>query len=150
MSDQPSDSWTLTDILAIWGATAATVALAWNIFRDRGDKAKLQVTACIGYLPADEVACVTMSMTNTGKRALTVVSWGGQFTKSQPKRYFHVIHDIRLGGSELPKKLDCGEQANLITTNLDEIAIPTLDKMYVSDSTGKKWYISKRDRNDLR
>lgn len=153
MSDQLSqNAWTLGNVVAICGVVFAAIAVLWTIYRDRGDKARLQVTAGIGLLtaPAGMPACMTMNITNVGKRPVTINRWGGQYTKSQPKRYFHVVHDTSLGGSELPKKLDSGEAATLIITDFREIAVPTLDRMYVADSTGKKWYISKKNRNELR
>ncbi len=153
MSHQLSqNAWGLSEVLGICGVAVAAIAVLWTIYRDRGDKAKLQVTASIGFLtaPADMPECMSLNVTNVGKRPVTINSWGGQLTPDHKERNFFVIHDPSLGGSELPKKLDSGEAATLITTGFRDITVPTLDNMYVADSSGKKWYISKANRNELR
>src|SRR5215467_13559957 len=88
---QPKTS-TATDFLAIWGALLATGNVVWTVFRDRGDRGKIRLTAMVGKIvggPAileDKKDYVLLTITNIGKRPIKITHVGGRFRRGTQHR----------------------------------------------------------------
>ncbi|MBI4489060.1 MAG: hypothetical protein HY694_08230 [Deltaproteobacteria bacterium] len=68
----------LTKFLAVWGAIVSTIALTWNVIRDRHDRGILKLNTMIGKMYPDHTDrdYVVLTITNVGRRPILVMSWG--------------------------------------------------------------------------
>jgi hypothetical protein len=93
-------TWSLTTILAVWGAVVSTATAIWSIRKDLRDKVKVKVTAslrCIGFREGDgqpymanpgmniagmsDRLYVVVSVANVGRRRVRWTGWGGKYKK---------------------------------------------------------------------
>ena len=147
----------VTLCLAIWGAFLSSVTLGWNLYRDLLDHSKLQINARVRRivqsadgkwyavnhdLPvvgASEQLFVIISAVNVGRRPVVWEGWGGNYHKPvNGKTSFAIIP------WNLPKKLDEGEFHSERTDLGDDLrpASENVKRLFIWDTTGKKWKIS--------
>jgi len=73
---------TLTDVLAVWGATVATLILFWDIikWKTSGPKVSFSVSPNMHVLGSshmpDDKRYISVCVTNTGDRATTITNLG--------------------------------------------------------------------------
>jgi len=135
-----------TGFLAVWGAILSTVALIWNLVRDSRDKGRLKIDAMIGKIYPDHTDrdYLVVTVTNVGKRPLLVKGWGGMKRKkaSQPR-------GLMITPRGLPRMLRESEYHIEYTHDLKILDADT-ERIYVWDSSGKEWALSKRQLKELR
>jgi hypothetical protein len=92
---------TLTTFLAIWGAVVSTIAIAWNVWRDVGDRAKLDVICYVGHIVGDsDHLKLVYRVTNAGRKPAVLTHIGGNFGE---RKHFMVPT------TDLPKTLQPGD-----------------------------------------
>jgi len=139
-------------VLGIYGAIAATLTAGWNIhsgFRDRGRlKLELRVKRfernSIGEEIEKPVDCLEgtqlhLGVVNTGRRPITVTAWRGV-----PRRPRSNDADIRFHEVMCRKLLNETEQCSLVSRDLVEAFTAGLRRMYVIDSSGRRWYVPRK------
>jgi len=135
----------VTKFLAIWGAIVSSIAITWNVLRDIRDKGRLKIDAMIGKMVPDHTDrdYLVITITNIGCRPVLVKGWGGMKKKSTKgaRGLFIVPRD-------LPRMLKEGEYHIEFTEDLS-ILSPELEKIYVWDSTGKEWRVTRKNLKRL-
>ena len=122
----------LTTVLAVWGAVVSTIAIIWNIVRDREDRGKLKVMCypgqLVGGIEPDEKTYLVYHVTNVGRRSVVVTHIGGAFADDQ----HFMIPNTR---ARLPHTLKPGEYLSECTdiSILDE----SPQALWAIDSLGK-------------
>ena len=96
---------TLTTLLAVWGAVVSTVAIAWNVWRDVGDRAKLSVICYVGVMidpmnSGNRPLRLIWKVTNVGRKAAVLTHIGGAYEKRT---------NFMVKVMDLPKTLQPGE-----------------------------------------
>jgi len=135
----------LTTFLAVWGAVVSTAAIVWNVRRDLVDRGKLRVTCYLGHLqggfgPEDPRLHLVYSVTNTGRRPVTVTHIGGAVTK---ERHFMIIPR-----GELPRTLQPGEAVLEYSDDLSVLDEAPL-ALWAIDSIGKHWKVPRKPLRQL-
>jgi hypothetical protein len=157
-----SEPITLTGLLASYGAILSSIGLGWNLYRDLRDRARVKVKMHIRRLvrgPDGKVYQVTPDMpvegataqlflvadvTNVGRRPVKWMGWGGKWhTPRNGKDTFVIVP------THLPIMLAEGDSSSEMTTEL-EGASGDVKRLFVYDSTGKNWYLSRRALKQLK
>jgi len=142
-------------VLGIYGAIAATLTAAWNIwsgFRDRG-RLKLElrlkrfVRNTIGEpieMPVDSLKGSELHLTvvNVGRRPIRPDTWHG-IPRQRPRGAV----DITFGEAMCRRPLNETEQCSVVCRNFVGAFTSGLRRMYVTDSSGRRWSVP---RNRLR
>ncbi|MBI3933376.1 MAG: hypothetical protein HY316_01705 [Acidobacteria bacterium] len=152
----------VTDILAIYGAILASVGLGWNLYRDLLDRARLKVKANVRRivqsadgkwysvrpdLPvvgASDQLFIVMNVTNVGRRPIQWIGWGGEYHKPVNGKKSFVIIPI-----ELPRTLGESDWHTEHTAELNP-ADENLKRLFIWDSSGKNWRLSRWQMNKLK
>jgi hypothetical protein len=149
-----------TAIAAIYGAIVSTFAVAWNIYRDSHDRARLELSTMVGFLTtggnqhnivAHGFALekwpeqfkgsspeLFLTITNVGKRPIVVQGWAIQ-TDRKKTGNDNFLYKL----TALPKALKEGEYAVERTSDLS-LLVDGAKRIYAWDSAGKKWALSRR------
>jgi len=148
---------TLTDFLAVWGAILSTLALMWNVFRDVMDRSDVRLDFLIGFpVPharnpgqiaafktakrTEDATHLHITITNHGRRAALVTKL--------------VIEHVGERGASLvvphslPTMLKENEFTNEYTDDISVLRRP-IKRIYVVDSTGKKWPMRRNRLSEL-
>ena len=135
----------LTMFLAVWGAIVSTIALTWNIIRDRLDRGALRVEAMIGRMVPDHTDkdYLVVTITNVGRRPVLVKGWGGM-----KKRHVKGKRGILIVPRGLPRMLEEGEYHLEFTEDLSMLS-SDIQKIYVWDSAGREWKVSRKNLKRL-
>lgn len=153
---------TLTQLLAVYGATLSSIALGWNLYRDLVDRGKLKVSAAIQRLVvsedgktygvkhnlpvhgASDRVFVVISAVNVGRRPIKIKGWGGKWYKPRNGRNSFVI--IPAG---MPKMLNEGEDHTEMT---DEMLpnLANVKTLFMWDTTKKEWKLPRRELEKLK
>lgn len=154
-----------TIIIASYGALVSTLAVAWNVYRDFHDRARLELSAMVGYVIEDR------GRNNIVSSALALEKWPDRFRIAKPSLFLTITNtgrrpvvvqgwairtDIRKTGNEnflyplaiLPKALKEGEYAVEHTIDLSLLA-DGARRIYAWDSTGKEWSLPRRALHKL-
>ena len=126
-------------VAAWWGAIAATIALGWNILRAIGSKGNLKVQAMYRADSGDShlPPALTVQVTNVGSKPILVQGIAIQRKKgSEPSHHFFPC--------EIPKMLARGEFFMQVLDRAGWLPTAT-EKLYAWDSTGKHWYVARRE-----
>jgi len=154
----------LTEFLAAWGAILSTFGLGWTFYRDLLDRAKLQVSAKVRRIArstdgryyavaphltveATEKLFVVMSVVNVGRRPVMWQGWGGKYHKREEEgTAFFIV------GQDLPKMLQEGESHSEMTELGDNLepASHNVQRLYVWDTAGKEWALSRKQLKQLK
>ena len=140
-------------VLAIYGAIAATLAAGWNIysgFRDRGRlKLELHLERYVldtpygdrVQMPVDSLeGCeLHLSVVNVGRRPITPNAWRGV-----PRRRPRGAVGITLGEAMRQRPLNETEQCSDVSRDFVEAFVVGIRRMYVVDSSGRRWYVPRR------
>jgi hypothetical protein len=153
-----------TRLVAMYGALVSTIAVAWNVHRDYKDRARIELSATIGYLAkfGDRDCVVTraymiehrpeivgrmpslfLTITNTGRRPLFVEGWTIR-TSIKKTGDDHFLYPL----FTLPKMLKEGEYTIEKTDDLS-LLDDGAKRIYVWDSTKKHWPLSRRQLRNL-
>lgn len=139
----------LTTILAIWGAVLSTIALIWNILRDRKDRQNVEIRVAPVILSDDptEEEFLGTTITNTGRRPVTIIGVGA---RRRGKKGLILLGDVNQG---FPKRLDEHERYVVLTRNfelLQELLLEEeITEFWAEDSTGKHWKLSRKGLKEL-
>ena len=129
----------LTTALAVWGAVVSTIAIVWNIMRDRADRGKLRVMCypgqLVGGIEPDGKTYLVYHVTNIGRRDVIVTHIGGAFADDA---HFMIPKTRTL----LPHTLKPGEYLS------ERTDFSILDKspqaLWAIDSLGKHWRLPRK------
>jgi hypothetical protein len=146
----------LTGVIAAYGAALASIGFGWNLYRDLLDRPRLKISMGIRRfvqspdgkvyqikpdLPiqgATDKLFLVANVTNVGRRPVKWMGWGGKYHKREPGGDGFIIQPIAL-----PTMLNEGDSCSEYTDDL-QAAGPNVRKLFVYDSTGKNWYLSRR------
>jgi hypothetical protein len=141
-------------VLGIYGAIAATLTAGWNIysgFRDRGRlKLGLQLRRYVQNAGGGQIEKLVdrlegielhLSAVNTGRRPLTVVGWYGVPLARKAS------HSLL---SQFPRQqiINETEQTSFVCRDVEALATG-FRRMYVADSSGRRWYVHHRDLHSI-
>lgn len=135
----------ITTYLAAYAAVLSTVVAIWNAHRDRKDRSKLFLRAGVSLLRADDVLTVcrlVLSLTNTGRRPLTVCLIGYKSRReSAPTPVIWQQH----------KHMEIHEgQRREVEFAPDKICPSTnLEYFYAVDATGKTYRTKRKELKQL-
>lgn len=137
---------TITELLATLAVCLSTLAITWNILRDINDKGKLQLKVMIGKLLPDHAdkEYLIVTITNIGRRPLLVQQWAAE-EKKKVKGKRRVSYFVPYS---LPRMLREGEYCIERTEDLS-ILSSNLKRIFVWDSAGKYWNVSRKDMRRL-
>jgi len=140
-------------IVGIYGAIAATLTAAWSIWSGLRDRGRLKLhlhlrrfvqNAGGGQIekPVDRLEGIEvhLGVVNTGRRPITAVAWYG-VSRSRSIGNILVRKVIR------PQPLNETERLPMASRDFVEAFAAGLRRMYVVDSSGRRWYVP---RNRLR
>lgn len=135
----------ITGLLAFYGAIVSTAALVWNILRDSRDRSRVKLQAMIGKIYPDHTDrdYLILTMTNVGRRPVQIKGWYGLRKKSSDGE-----RGIMVFTQGLPRILNEAESHNEFCTDLT-ILNKDLKTLYVSDSAGRDWRLTKKYMNQL-
>ena len=151
----------VTEILAMYGAILSSVVLAWNLYRDLCDRARLKITAHVRrivrstdgrwYAVAPDLQVgasaqlyVVVKVTNVGRRPIQWSSWGGTYRRPVNGKPCFTVVPVAL-----PKMLGEGDSHSEFTENLNP-AGENVKRLFLRDASGKNWYLSWRALKKLK
>jgi len=152
----------LTSVVAFYGAVLSTFGFGWNMYRDLLDKPRLKVQMGIRRLVpspdgkvyqaqpdlpiqgSSEELFLVANVTNIGRRPVKWMGWGGEWIKPEATGGAFIIQP-----RALPTVLKESESCSEYTDDL-KAASDNVRKLFVYDSTGKNWYISRRALRKLK
>jgi hypothetical protein len=159
MNNEP---FTLTSLLATYGAVLSSIGLGWNLYRDATDRARLKVRAHLRRIvqapsgkfyqvspelnvaDASEILYLVVNVTNIGRRQVKWDVWGGRYHQPQDgRRSFVIIPSV------IPVMLKEGESASELTPDLAAIG-DNVKRLFIEDATGKRWYVSRGNLRELK
>jgi hypothetical protein len=147
-----------TRLLAIYGAVVSSFAVLWNVYRDLNNRARIKLVAKIGYMEQDKfgqllfisdswlrdrdirpdvMPILKITITNIGRRPATVVGWGAILKRGESTPLLEVAP------YRLPIQLEEGNSTQQSTHDLTILNDRTR-KIFVRDSTGKYWYLTRK------
>lgn len=151
MDRSSSTLWTPTGWLALWGAVIGTVSLVWNIRRDVLQRARLKVTITASPVLVNGTPLaheyLVYTIVNMGHRPVTVIDVGGQVGRGKAATTIAFGYDPLIG--TLPKKLNHSETCQIGCAGV-EILNDDLAVLWVTDSSGRRWRVSRRNMRALR
>jgi hypothetical protein len=138
--------------VAIYGAVVSTLTAIWNIRSGVRDRGHLKVDLRFRHIVQDTTgqpyavdatglngAQLVLTVTNTGRRPITVVSWKGEYKRELPGgKYFVVIT------SHMPKELRETEQLVEATGNFAGALEAGVKTVFVMDSADRQWAVPRR------
>jgi hypothetical protein len=157
-----AEPMTLTGLVAFYGAVLSSIGLGWNVYRDLLDRPRLRVSMAIRRMAkspdgkvyqvqpdlpvegASEQLFLVANVTNVGRRPVKWMGWGGRWHKKEPGGRAFIIQPI-----SLPIMLNEGDSCSEFTGDL-KAAGSNVKELFVYDSTGKNWYLSRRALRKLK
>mgnify|MGYP001221473257 CR=1 FL=1 len=135
----------ITTLLAFYGTVVSTAVLVWNIVRDSKDRPKIRLEAMIGTIYPDhsEKDYLVLTMTNVGRRPVQIKGWYGL-----KKKTFEGPKGIMVVTQGLPRILNESESHHEYCTYLS-LLDDQLKTLYVTDSAGRKWHLTKKQIRQL-
>jgi hypothetical protein len=152
----------LTSLLAFYGAVLSSFGFGWNVYRDLLDRPRLKVSMAIRRivqspdgkwyqvqpdLPvegASEQLFLVVNVSNIGRRPVKWMGWGGKWHKREPTGGAFIIQPVAL-----PAILKEGDSSSEFTPEL-KAASANVKQLFIYDSTGKNWYLSRRALKKLK
>ncbi|MGA8493310.1 MAG: hypothetical protein WB711_23005 [Terriglobales bacterium] len=152
----------LTSFVAFYGAVLSSIGLGWNLYRDSHDKARLKIEMRIRRIvrspdgkwyqltpdmPVEGASAnlfLVANVTNVGRRPIKWMGWGGRFHKPQNGKSAFLIQP-----AALPIMLAEGDSCSELTDDLNA-AGENVKQLFVWDSTGKNWYLSRKALKELK
>jgi hypothetical protein len=133
--------WTPAAVVAVYAAVVSTVNAAWSIRTGLRDRAHVRLSVMLAAKLGDRSGKrrLMLTMTNTGRRLVTIGKWGGTYTraaKDEGRDFFTV-------SAGLPKELKESEQHHEFTDQLAELAEHGLEALWVYDTAGRRWSVPK-------
>lgn len=125
-----------TLFIAFYGAILSTIALVWNVLRDKADRAKIKVTTALGFAymggkTSDTLFTVTAA--TTGKRPITLSGAGIRIEDGKSL--------IFTNNTKFPIRLQEGESTDITMEHLKDLQKQLAGHKpkyaWVRDQTGK-------------
>lgn len=139
--------FSLTPLLAVWGAVVSTVALVWNIVRGALESTKVRVEAMIAKDTRDPFGPEFLTVRITNVRGSTVMIQGLASEDARKDKEGRV-RSLVLNALTLPKMLE--PKAYTVEVIRDFAFIrPGTKRLYVWDSTGKHWLLPNKRLKEL-
>jgi hypothetical protein len=157
------EPFTLTGVLAIYGAVLSSIALGWNLYRDLHDRVRLRITARLRRIAQSDVGpqlyavapdlpvarkteglFVFVEVTNIGRRPVRWDGWGGDYNKPSAGKPSFAIIPVNL-----PKMLAEGE-AHVEYTDTLHADIGNVKRIFIWDASGKHWKLPHRELKKLK
>lgn len=138
----------ITIIIALYAAVISTLVLVWNIFIYRKDKGKLKVNCYFGREFGDNFQSeieLHFWITNIGRRDIIVTN----LVCIDHNKKNYLIFAGNNNSPKLPKTLKPGEFVVEQIKNYEGISKIKIKKLYVSDSIGNKYFVSKKEITKL-
>jgi len=145
-------------VLGIYGAIAATLTAGWNIYSGFRDRGRLRLELLLKRFaqnsigeeiekPVDRLEGIQLHLgvVNTGRRPITVTAWRGV---SRCLRANSVVTPFR--EVTCRKLLNETEQFSMVSRDFVEAFTTGLRRLYVVDSSGRRWYIPRRQLRVVR
>lgn len=158
-------SWTkfsLTTLLAVWGAILSSIVFGWNLYRDLLDRAKIKLSVEVRRIGvredgkffsiepglniagASEALFVVISVVNVGRRRMRWKGAGGHY-----KHPVNGKSSFVLSARFLPKSLEEQEAHDEFTELTEEFINGNVKHLFIWDVAGRKWSVSRRDMKNL-
>ena len=156
------DSISLTSLLAFYGAVLSSFGFGWSVYRDLQDRPRLKIGMGVRRIVqspdgkwyqvqpdmpvegASKSLYLVVNVTNTGRRPVKWMGWGGKWKKREPGGGAFIIQPIAL-----PTMLKDGDSCSEFTDDL-KAAGANVKELFIYDSTGKNWYLSRRALKKLK
>jgi len=130
---------TSTLAIAIYGAVIATLSLGWQVFRELRDTGRLGVTLMVGRMFPDgpDEDELFGFITNLGRRPTMVSQMAGWQGAWLWRRQWFTVY-----ATELPRMLQPDERMQVWLKELD---LAQVRRLYVLDTRGRRWPVTRRD-----
>jgi len=135
--------------VAIYGAVVSTVTALWNIRAGLRDRGRLRVDIRFRKIVRDTTGQpfvvdaadlsgtqLVLTVTNTGRRSMTVTGWGGEYKRPRPGGKYFVV--VTRG---MPKELRETEQHAEFTDDFAAVLEAGVKRMFVIDSADRHWTV---------
>ena len=131
--------------IAVYAAVISTISIAVQLARYVREKASVKLHSYLGiYNDSPGTPRIIVDVTNVGKQAIVITNLAGRYRKLiEGSVLFRVVNP-----KSLPKKLESGETVKLNIPGLDQLD-SNLHYIYVTDSTGKEWKLSRANLRKL-
>jgi hypothetical protein len=135
----------VTQLLAVYGATLSSLVFGWSLFRDLTERGKLKVIASVVTIhpptPGFEGDQLALRITNVGRQNVWITNIGGRFPGQSV---------VIVPRSRFPTKLEPGELLDEVFP-LSTVQRPeTLLHYWVTDSTGRVYRTSAANSKEVR
>ena len=137
------EKFSITTIIALYGAILSSIVFFWNLYRDLTDKGDVQVLCYIGkFVRQDRVIDdrrhLVFKLTNVGRRPINITTIGGTTKEDQ------FVIPFR----ELPKMLEPKEETLRFWPDLSILNDNLID-IWALDSLGKKYKLKRKALKEL-
>ena len=148
-------SFSLTDLLALWGAVVSSVVAGWTVYRDLLQRDRLVVNASIMRTYPGNIDIFSWRFTNKGKHELVVTHLAAMPHRMlKPRWFFNFVNRLRnsqqslfgfeyLGG-HLPLRVGPLNNASAQYV-LDRLGAFELSELYAVTADGREWFVSRKD-----
>ena len=144
--------------LGIYGAIAATLTAGWNIYSGVRDRGRLELQMRMRRFvqneygeeieePVDQLKGTQLHLArvNTGRRRITVTAWRGIPSHSGANDDVTPLHEVTC-----LKLLNETDQEFMVSRDFLGAFATDLRRLYVTDSSGRHWYIPQRQLRAVR
>jgi hypothetical protein len=130
--------WSLTAWIAYIALALAVVSIGLHIHVAYRDRASVRLRAMLAReMPAflDQNPALYLTITNVGRRPITITSWGGAFRRPKHAPYFVATTQ------EMPLVLRESEQHTVISGDWRALHEQSMKELWVYDSSGRRWML---------
>lgn len=151
--------FSVTDILALWGAVVSTLVAFWNIFRDFVQRERLVVFASIMFIYPSKENIFNWSFRNKGARELTVTHLAVMPHRMwRPRWLFKWINRRRNSkqwifpfefiNGKLPLRV--GPLNNAAAAyKLKPLGLNDFGELYATTADGREWFVKRSAVKDI-
>jgi len=136
--------FSITTLLALWGALLSSISLWVIIYRGLREKGKVQVTCFIGGLiqgkRTSKEDYLVFRITNSSNKTVVIAKIGATLKKRQ----------FAVASKNLPQKLHPGEQVTEYTKDLSPFRHDGLKYLWAQDAVGHIWKVNKPNMERLK
>jgi len=155
-------NFSLTTLLAVWGAILSSIVFGWTLYRDLRDRARIKLTAEVRRIAqrtdgkyftiapdleidgASEALFVVISVVNVGRRRMHWKGAGGYY-----KHPVNGKNGFVLSPRYLPRVLEEQDSHDEFTELDSEFIRGNIKRLHVWDVAGRQWSVSRRDLKRL-
>lgn len=127
--------------VSLYAAVVATATAGWNMFVSIRDRARLKIVLSMARFPEspERDRELLLTVTNVGRRPITVIAWGGEYTQQMADGR----SEFYMRPRQMPRELREGERLSELVDprHVHEWPVRCL---WVVDSSNRKWKLSRR------